>query len=232
MPRLALAGKAEDVARLVQLARQDGRDRRERSESLLVPLRSRRLAVPREAVERGAQQALELGAGVLADMERIVGTVPERPARTDHLPFRRRAEEDPSRSQNAPRLPNHGAVVLHVFDRLEGRVEIEAPVPEGQARSVREDPAEGAGAGSGKLRLPERLFRKIGRDDPPSISGIDDARSVSGAGREIEHPLPRSVTGRPSIARHVLVPEPGRGETVQRESFHGTWCSIFPERAT
>ena len=229
MARLALAGKADNVAHLVQLAREDGRERRECPQPPLVPLAGRCLAVPGEAVESGSQQALELGAVVLADVKRIVGPVRERPARADHLPFRRRAEEDPSGSENAPRLPDHRPVVLHVLDRFEGRVEIEARVPEREARSVREDPAESAGPGSGQLRLPESLRGEIGRNDPAGVPRPEDSRSVPGAGREVEHPLACGVARRPTVAGHMLVPEPGRGEPVQRESFHGTSCSIFAQ---
>ena len=217
--RFALTGKAENVPRLMEPARRQRRQCGKRREPPLVPLGSVRLAEPLETLERRAQQGFEFGKRVLAFVVGVVGTVVQGSARADDFPFRSRAEEDPAWRQDPPGLPDHGPVVGHMFDRLEGGVEIKAPISEGKARGVGQRAAKGAGARTGELRLLKGFLGAVGGHHPPRFSLPEESRPVPGSRGQVQHPLSPGVARGPAVARYVLVPEPGGGETVEGESF-------------
>jgi hypothetical protein len=111
--------------------------------------------------------------------------------------------------EHAARLLEQGPVVLDVLEGLEADVEIERSAPRRKPRRVGADE-----------RGARRLFGDIHGNDVARSGLGQNPRAVSRAAGGVEDPEPGGPGRRPSVSGEMLVPKPGRRETIEREPFH------------
>jgi hypothetical protein len=209
MAFFALPRKVRDVRKLMEPYREEVRPPPRAGQELLVPLREPRLSEELHLGKDSSEERFELRDRVLSDVIRVPGAIEERESRAQEVAVWSGTEKPAAGRENPAGLAEERDVVLDVLEGLEADVEIEGAFPGRKSGRV--------GANEAQAR---RVDGNVHRGDLTGSRLRQNSRAVTGAASRVEDPEPGSSGRGPAISGEMLVPEPGRRETIERETFH------------
>jgi len=209
MPLFALPRKAREVRKLMEPYGQEIRPPADAGEELVMPLREPRLSEKLHLGEDSPEERFELRDRVLAGVVRVTRAIAEGESRAQEVAVRSGAEERAPGCKNSESFAEERPVVFDVLEGFEADVEIESTFPGRKPGRV--------GAHEARAR---RVAGNVHRGDLTGSRLQQNPRAVTRTAGGVEDPEPGSSGRGPSVSSEMLVPEPGRRETIERETFH------------